>query len=103
MAVALFVVRATITKAQEAAFETWYHAEHIPQVLQYNGAVSARRYKKLFGPDTYDYMVQYEFVSQAVFEVFMTSDHLKGLKAEYDKYFGKTSERDAFGYVQVWP
>lgn len=103
MAVALFVVRATITKAEEAAFDKWYNAEHIPQVLQYNGAVSARRYKKLFGPDKYDYMVQYEFVSQEVFEVFMKSDHLKCLKAEYDKYFGKSSERDAFGYVQVWP
>jgi len=103
MAVALFVVRATITREQEAAFDTWYHAEHIAQVLRYNGAVSARRYKKLFGPDKYDDLVQYEFASEAVFETFMKSGHLKGLKAEYDRYFGRTSERDAFGYVQVWP
>lgn len=103
MAVGLFVVRATITKEQEAAFNAWYHEAHIPDVLKYKGAVSARRYKKLFGPDKYDYMVQYEFASQEVFEAFMASDHLKALKADYDKHFGSTSERDAFGYVQVWP
>jgi hypothetical protein len=48
-------------------------------------------------------MVQYEFASQEVFEAFMASDHLKALKADYDKHFGTTSERDGFGYVQVWP
>jgi antibiotic biosynthesis monooxygenase (ABM) superfamily enzyme len=103
MAIGLFVVRATITSEQEEAFNAWYHAEHIPMVLRYNGAVSARRYKKLFGPDKYEYMVQYEFSSQEVFETFMKSDHLVALKADYDKNFGTTSERDGFGYVQVWP
>ena len=48
-------------------------------------------------------MVQYEFSSQEVFATFMKSGHLKALKADYDKNFGTTSERDAFGYVQVWP
>ena len=103
MAIELFVVRATITKDQEAQFNDWYHAEHTPMVLRYNGAVSARRYKKLFGPDKYDYMVSYEFASQEVFETFMKSDHLQALKADYDKDFGTASGRDAFGYVQVWP
>ena len=32
MAVGLFVVRATITKDKEAAFNTWYDTEHVPQV-----------------------------------------------------------------------
>jgi hypothetical protein len=52
MAITLFVVRATITKDKEAAFNTWYNEEHAPQVLQYNGAVSARRYRKILGEDS---------------------------------------------------
>ena len=103
MAVALFTVRATITKDQEAAFNKWYNEVHVPQVLQYNGCVSARRYKKLFGPDKYDYMAVYEFASEKVFEEFQKSGHLKELKADYDKHFGTTSERDGWGSVQVFP
>ncbi len=51
MAVTLFVVRATITKDKEAAFNKWYNEEHAPQLLQYNGAASARRYRKILGDD----------------------------------------------------
>ena len=53
MAVTIFVVRATITKDREAAFNKWYNEEHVPQVLQFNGAVSARRYKKILGEDKF--------------------------------------------------
>ena len=58
MAVVLFVVRATITKEKEAAFNHWYNTDHAPKVLRFNGAVSARRYKKISGPDKYQYMVE---------------------------------------------
>ena len=61
MAVTLFVVRATITKDKEAAFNKWYNEEHVPQVLQFNGAASARRYKKILGEDKFQYMAVYEF------------------------------------------
>ena len=30
MAITIFVVRATITKDREAAFNTWYNEEHAP-------------------------------------------------------------------------
>ena len=30
-------------------------------------------------------------------------DHLVKLKSEYDANFGDASEREGFGYVQVWP
>lgn len=103
MAVALFVVRATITKDREAAFNRWYNSEHAPQVLRYNGAVSARRYRKIVGDDKYEYMAVYEFASEEVYRQFMASDHLRELRAEYDKHFGTTSERVGNGYVQVWP
>lgn len=103
MAITLFVVRATISKEQEAAFNRWYNEEHVPQVLQYNGAVSARRYKKILGDDKFQYMAVYEFASEAVFQRFQKSDHLKTLVKDYDANFGATSERERSAYVQVWP
>ena len=103
MAVTLFVVRATITPEQEDAFDHWYHHEHMPMLLQYNGAVSARRYKKIMGDEKFKYVAVYEFASEEVFNQFMESDHLAKLKSEYDANFGDTSEREGFGYVQVWP
>jgi antibiotic biosynthesis monooxygenase (ABM) superfamily enzyme len=103
MPVALFVVRATITKDKEAAFNKWYNEEHVPQVLQYNGAVSGRRYKRIMGDDKYEYMAVYEFASEEVFRKFQQSDHLKALRTEYDKHFGEVSERMGTGWMQVFP
>ncbi len=103
MAVTIFVVRASIAKDREAAFNTWYNEEHVPQVLQYNGAVSAGRYKQFLGEDRLEYMALYEFASEEVFRRFMASDHLKTLIKEYDANFGGVSERARSAYVQVWP
>jgi hypothetical protein len=103
MATVLFVVKATITKDQEAAFNRWYNEEHVPHFLQFKGAVSARRYKALMGEDKYQYMAVYELADEATFERLMQSEHFKQLKAEYDKHFGAVSERVRFAYTQVWP
>ena len=103
MAVGLFVVRATIARDREAAFNKWYNEEHLPQVLRYNGAVSGRRYRKVTGEDKYDYMAVYEFASEEVLQKFLQSDTLKELKAEYDKHFGNVSERIGQSWVQVFP
>ena len=103
MAVALFMVRATISKDQEAAFNRWYNEEHVPQVLQFNGAVSARRYKQILGEDKFSYLALYEFASEEVFHRFLDSDHLKTLVKEYDTHFGGVSERQRAGYLQIFP
>lgn len=103
MAVAIFVVRASITKEREAAFNKWYNEEHVPQVLQFNGAVSARRYKQILGDDKLEYLAVYEFASEETFRRFMASEHLKMLIKEYDANFGEVSERARSAYVQVWP
>lgn len=103
MAVTIFVVRATITKDKEDAFNTWYNTEHAPQLLRYNGAVSARRYRKILGDDKFQYMAVYEFASEAIFERFMGSDHFNTLIKDYDASFGETSYRERSAYVQVWP
>lgn len=102
MATVLFMVKATISKEREAAFNTWYNEEHCPQLLQYRGAVSARRYRKILGDDKYQYLAMYEFQDEPTFRRFLESPHLKQLKAEYDASFGE-SERERAAYVQVWP
>ncbi|HJZ31510.1 MAG TPA: DUF4286 family protein [Hyphomicrobiaceae bacterium] len=103
MAVALFMVRASISKDKEAAFNRWYNEEHVPDVLKFNGAVSGRRYKKILGEDKFEYLALYEFASEAVFRHFLESDHLKTLVKEYDAHFAGDSERERAGYVQVFP
>src|SRR5262245_43591522 len=67
MAVTIFVVRASIAKDKEAAFNKWYNEEHVPQVLQFNGAVGARRYRQILGDDKLEYMAVYEFASEETF------------------------------------
>jgi hypothetical protein len=103
MAIGLFVVRASIKKAREKAFNDWYDHEHVPQVLRYNGAVSARRYRKIVGEDQYEYMAVYEFASEEILRQFLQSDALKALRAEYDQHFGADSERVGQAWVQVFP
>ena len=103
MATVLFIVKATITKDKEEGFNRWYNEEHIPQFLQFKGAVSARRYKAIVGEDKYQYMAVYELKDEATFRRLMESDHMKTLKADYDAKFGSVSERARFAYTQVWP
>jgi uncharacterized protein DUF4286 len=102
MPTVLFVVKATITKEREAAFNRWYNEEHVPQVLQFPGVVSARRYRAILGEDRYQYMAVYEVQDEGTFQRLMDSDHMKTLRAEYDAHF-PDSDRARFGYVQVWP
>jgi len=103
MATVLFIVKATISKEREAAFNKWYNEEHCPQLLQYKGAVSARRYRRILGEDQYQYLAAYEFQDEPTFRRFLESTHLKELKADYDAKFGTASERAREAYVQVWP
>jgi heme-degrading monooxygenase HmoA len=103
MSTVLFVVKASITPDQEDSFNRWYNEEHCPQLLQFRGAVSARRYKALRGEDEYQYMALYEFESEATFQRFLESGHLEELKRDYDAHFGRVSQRARSAYVQVWP
>ncbi|MAG98560.1 MAG: hypothetical protein CMM08_17960 [Rhodospirillaceae bacterium] len=99
----LFVVKATITPDQEEAFNRWYESEHCPQLLRFNGAVSAKRYKRLLGDDKWHYQAHYEFVDEVTFERFLESEEFAQLKREYEANFGAVSERERSAYVQVWP
>ena len=103
MATVLFVVKATIAKDQEAAFNRWYNEEHVPQFLRFKGAVSARRYRAIMGEDRFQYMAVYELADEAALERLMTSQEFTDLRAEYDAHFGQSSQRARFAYVQVFP
>ncbi len=103
MATVLFVVKATIAKNKESAFNKWYNEKHCPQALRYPGMVSARRYRAIVGEDKYSYMAVYEMQDEKTFQAFMKSKHLRDLKKDYDRWFGKVSERARFAYEQVWP
>jgi antibiotic biosynthesis monooxygenase (ABM) superfamily enzyme len=103
MAIVLFTVRATITPDQEAAFNEWYDNEHCAQLLRFNGAVSARRYKALQSDDQYQYMAVYEFRDEATFARFEASGEFAELKREYEASFGGVSERVRNAWVQIMP
>jgi uncharacterized protein (TIGR02118 family) len=103
MATVLFMVKASIPKEKAEAFNRWYNEVHVPMFLQFNGAVSARRYKAILGEDKYQYLAMYELKDEATFKKLMDSDHFKALKTDYDAKFGSVSERARFAYVQVFP
>ena len=102
MATTLFIVKATIPADKDAAFNRWYNEEHVPQVLQFPGLVSARRYKLIDGEDRFQYMAMYELKDEATYHRLMSSDHMKLLRKEYDAHF-PMSERARLAYAQVWP
>lgn len=103
MPTVLFVVKATIPRERENEFNRWYNEEHVPQFLQFPGAVSARRYKALEGEERWQYMAVYELQDEATYRRLMGSPHFKQLRADYDAKFGDVSERGRFAYTQVWP
>lgn len=103
MPTVLFVVKATIATDREEAFNRWYNEEHVPQFLQFPGAVSARRYKAIMGEERFQYTAVYELQDEATLRRLMDSQHMKQLRAEYDAHFGAVSERARFAYTQVWP
>lgn len=99
----MYIVKATITHEEEENFNEWYNKTHCPQLLQFEGVLSAKRYKSLMGEDYWQYLAVYEFESEDVWRRFMESDHLKALKADYDLRYGRCSDRGRFSYEQIWP
>jgi len=48
-------------------------------------------------------MAVYEVKDEQTFRALMKSGHMKALRRDYDRWFGKVSERARFAYTQVWP
>ena len=99
MPTALFMVRASIAPGREAEFNRWYNEEHCPQVLQFRGAISARRYQATLGEERSQYMAVYEFQDEDTLRRFLDSEHFAELRRDYDAHFGGARA----AYRQVWP
>src|SRR2546427_10010924 len=103
MATVLFIVKATIPRKREAAFNRWYNYKHSPQFLRYPGAVSARRYKAILGEDKYRYMAVYEVQDEKTLRSLMKSGHMKARRRHYDRRLGTESQRARFAYTHRPP
>src|SRR5205823_2898932 len=101
MATVLYTVKATISKANEAAFNKWYNEIHVQPLLASPGVLSARRYRAILGEDVYQYITLYEFKDEKTLKDMMASDLMRALKADFDRTFPE-SRRVAAAYEQIW-
>ena len=106
---AIFVVKATIAPGQEAAFNAWYDNVRSVEAARVPGCLGMRRYAALpldsahTGAEPWQYMVCYEFDSEASLQAFVQSDTLRAMTKDYDTRFANTSTRARFAYRQIYP
>jgi hypothetical protein len=96
---ALFVVRAVVTSADRAAFDTWYQREHLPDAMRAFGVTKAWRAWSRIDPAVHTAF--YEFDSVAAAEAATAPEKLKALVAEFDRVWGTrvTRSRDVLEVV----
>ena len=106
---AIFVVKATIAPEREAAFNEWYDTVRAVEIARVPGCLGMRRYAALplesahAGDEPWQYMVCYEFDSEASLQAFVRSDTLRAMTKDYDARFGGSGERARFAYRQIYP
>ena len=106
---ALFVVKATITPEQEAAFNEWYDTVRAAEAARVPGCLGMRRYAALplasnhAGSEPWQYMVCYDFESEEALQAFVRSDTLRAMTRDYNARFGGHGERARFAYRQIFP
>ena len=84
MPLAFFVVRATVADpAKRAAFDKWYHSEHLPDAAKAFGIKKASRFWSVSDPALHE--ASYEFADQAALDRAMSGEALKTLVAEFDR------------------
>jgi heme-degrading monooxygenase HmoA len=104
---AIFVVKATIPREQEAAFNEWYDTVRSREIAGVPGCRGMTRYAALpldsdhAGREPWQYMVCYEFDSEASLEAFVRSDTLRAMTKDYNSRFG--GDRARFAYRQIYP
>jgi hypothetical protein len=106
---ALFVVKATIAPALEAAFNQWYDTVRAQEAARVPGCLGMRRYAALpletphAGSEPWQYMVCYEFDSEASLRAFAASDTLAAMTKDYNARFAGAGERARLAYRQIYP
>jgi antibiotic biosynthesis monooxygenase (ABM) superfamily enzyme len=98
----LYTVKSTISSEHEAAYNSWYNEIHIPEFFGFPGVVSARRFRAILGEDEYQYITLYELKDEPTLRRLLGSEHMKKLKADFDRRFPE-SRRTIAAYEQVWP
>ena len=106
---ALFVVKATIAPELEQAFNEWYDTVRSKEIAQVPGCLGMRRYAALplesahAGSEPWQYMVVYDFDSEASLQAFVRSDTLRAMTKDYNARFGRRSDRARLAYRQIYP
>jgi hypothetical protein len=84
MPAAYFVVRASVADASKrAAFDRWYHSEHLPDAVKSFGADKAWRSWSVTDPAVH--VASYQFADQAALERAMNGDDMKRLVADFNR------------------
>jgi hypothetical protein len=84
MPLAFFVVRATVTDpAKRAAFDKWYHSEHLPDAAKAFGIDKAWRSWSVSDPSVH--VASYQFADQAALDRAMSGDDMKRLVADFNR------------------
>jgi hypothetical protein len=84
MTAAYFVVRATVADAaKRAAFDAWYHSEHLPDAVRSFGAEKAWRSWSVSDPSVH--VASYQFADQAALDRAMNGDDMKRLVADFNR------------------
>lgn len=106
---ALFVVKATIAPELEQAFNEWYDTVRSKEIARVPGCLGMRRYAAMplesahAGSEPWQYMVVYEFDSEASLQAFVQSDTLRAMTRDYNARFGGRGDRARLAYRQIYP
>jgi antibiotic biosynthesis monooxygenase (ABM) superfamily enzyme len=98
-----YIVRSSVDREHAEAFNRWYHEKHIPEILEFSGCKSARRFKALETQDKFTYMAVYEFENKEIFLKYQGSEEKKRLIEDYRVNFGDTSELKSSSWEQCYP
>jgi hypothetical protein len=79
-----YVVRATVSDpARRAAFDAWYHTEHLPQAVAAFGAEKGWRFWSETDPSVHQ--ATYQFADRAALDRVVNSEAMKRLIADFDR------------------
>jgi hypothetical protein len=102
MPAAFFVVSATVTDASKrAAFDAWYHREHLPDAARSFGVIKAWRSWSADNPSLHQ--ATYQFADKATLDRAMGSDDMTRLVADFNRDWPDvTRTRDVLVLAEEW-